>query len=148
MLHIRKPLIPKWNGRSVAFVTFVVHKSFTPMTLRHILPAFAALLICTVAAALDFPGITEARTGAGRFPLIENGVPAAVVTDPADPKGILYAATNLRADFGRVCGSVAPTVGTRAILAGSLDSPMIQDLAGRGIIPAQTASPHRRCPPR
>ena len=76
------------------------------MTRRHILPALAALLICTVAAAIDFPGITEARTGDGRFSLIENGVPVAVVTDPADAKGIQIAATNLRADFGRVCGSV------------------------------------------
>ena len=105
------------------------------MIFQRLLPCLAALLLSLFsAAAVDFPGITEARTAPGRFPLIENGVPAAVVTDPADPKGILYAATNLRADFGRVCGSVAPTVGARAILAGSLDSPMIRDLAGRGII--------------
>ena len=94
----------------------------------------AALLFCLPAAALDHPGITEKGTAPGRFTLIENGKPVAVVTDPADANGVLIAAANLRADFGRVCGIAAPTEGARAILAGSLDSPLIRDLAGRGVI--------------
>ena len=94
----------------------------------------ALLLLCLGAAALDHPGITEARTAPGRFSLIGNGAPAAVITDPADAKGIQIAATNLRADFGRVCGSVAPTAGPRAILAGSMDSPLVRGLVAKGLV--------------
>ena len=104
------------------------------MSSPKILSALAALLLCTAAAAIDFPGITETRTAPGRFALIEKGVPAAVVTDPADAKGIQIAATNLRTDFGRVCGSVSPASGRRAILAGNQDSPLVKDLAARGLI--------------
>ena len=85
------------------------------------------------ASAVDFPGITLPRQEGGRFPLIERGVPAAVITDPADAKGIQIAAANLRADFARVCGST-DEAGTRAILAGTVDSPMIRDLSARGLI--------------
>ena len=94
----------------------------------------AALLLSLPAAAVDFPGITETRTAPGRFPLIEQGVPAAVVVDASAPKGIQYAAENLRADFGRVCGTAAPASGTRAILAGTVDSPLVRDLAARGLV--------------
>jgi hypothetical protein len=94
----------------------------------------ALLLLCLGAAAIDHPGITEARTAPGRFSLIGNGVPVAVITDPADAKGTQIAAANLRADFGRVCGSAAPPAGTRAILAGSMDSPLVRGLAEKGLV--------------
>ena len=68
----------------------------------------AALVVCLPAAGIDFPGITDSGTAAGRFPLIERGIPAAVITDAQDTKGVLLAATNLRADFERVCGTPAP----------------------------------------
>jgi hypothetical protein len=102
--------------------------------LKRTLLLAAPMLICLSAGAIDHPGITETRTAPGRFSLIERGVPAAVVTDPADAKGIQIAAGNLRADFGRVCGSVAPDAGPRAILAGSVDSPLVRALAARGLI--------------
>ena len=102
---------------------------------KHHLPCLAALLLlCLPAAAIDHPGITEARTAPGRFPLIEKGVPVAVVTDPADKRGVQIAAENLREDFARVCGRKAPSAGSRAILAGTPDSPLVRDLAGRGLI--------------
>ena len=49
------------------------------MIFQRLLPCLAALLLSLFsAAAVDFPGITEARTAPGRFSLIENGAPAAV----------------------------------------------------------------------
>ena len=102
--------------------------------LRSLLCLAAALLPVLAAGAVDFPGITEARTAPGRFPLIERGVPAAVVTDPADAKGIRIAAQTLREDFARVCGQEAPAAGSRAILAGSVDSPLIRGLAEQGLV--------------
>ncbi len=105
------------------------------MRIPHFFSGLAAVLLsCLTASAIDFPGITEARTAPGRFPLIENSVPAAVVTDPAEAKGILLAAANLRDDFARVCGTEAPAAGPRAILAGSIDGPLIRDLAAKGLV--------------
>ena len=101
---------------------------------RFFLCLAAALLLSLPSGAKDFPGITEARTAPGRFPLIERGIPAAVVTDPSDAKGIQIAAATLRDDFARVCGTQAPAQGRRAILAGSMDSPMIRELAAQGRI--------------
>ena len=100
----------------------------------HFFPCLAALLLSLQAAAIDHPGITEARTGSGRFSLIDRGVPVAVITDPSDAKGVQIAAEALREDFARVCGRKAPSSGGRAILAGTLDSPLIRDLAARGFI--------------
>lgn len=101
---------------------------------RSLLSLAAALLLTIPAVARDFPGITEARLAPGRFPLIERGVPVAVVTDPADARGIQIAAETLREDFARVCGQKAPEAGSRAILAGSVDSPLVRGLAARGLI--------------
>ena len=103
---------------------------------KSCLPALAAVLLflAVPVAALDHPGITEPRTGDGRFSLIEDSRPVAVVTDPSDAKGVQIAAETLREDFARVCGQKAPGAGRRAILAGTLDSPLIRDLADRGLI--------------
>ena len=101
---------------------------------KNLLPALAALLCCLPASAIDHPGITEARTAPGRFSLIERGVPAAVVTDPADAKGVLIAAETLREDFARVCGQKAPAAGRRAIYAGTVDSPALRRFAAEGKI--------------
>ena len=61
-------------------------------------------------------------------------VPAAVVTDPADKRGVVIAAETLREDFARVCGVKAPGQGARAIYAGTKDSPLIKRLAAEGRI--------------
>ena len=94
----------------------------------------ACLLLSVPAAALDHPGLAERRTAPGRFPLVEKGVPAAVVTDPADKRGVVIAAETLREDFARVCGVKAPGQGARAIYAGTKDSPLIKRLAAEGRI--------------
>ena len=111
-------------------------------SLRFFFCLSALLLSALSALALDHPGITETRTAPGRFPLIEKGVPAAVITDPLDPAGVQLAAQNLREDFGRVCGSVAPSASVwsylmyhpRAIFAGTVDSPVIRSFADEGKI--------------
>ena len=102
----------------------------------RILPLAALILLLQMvflpAYGLDHPGITSPVQGG--FPLIRQGTPAAVVTDPSDAKGIQIAADNLRADFGRVTGTGAPSAGSRAILAGTASSPMMQGLAARGLV--------------
>ncbi|MCR5350985.1 MAG: glycosyl hydrolase 115 family protein [Bacteroidales bacterium] len=102
--------------------------------MRNLICLAATLLLTFPAVSRDFPGITEARTAPDRFPLIEQGVPVAVVTDPADAQGVQIAARTLREDFARVCGQAAPENGRRAILAGSADSPLIRNLAEQGLI--------------
>ena len=94
----------------------------------------ACLLLSLPAAALDHPGLAERRSAPGRFSLVENGVPAAVVTDPADKRGVLIAAETLREDFARVCGVKAPAQGARVLYAGTKDSPLIKRLAAEGRI--------------
>ena len=99
------------------------------------LPILAACLLFSVpAAALDHPGLAERSTAPGRFSLVEKGVPAAVVTDPADQRGVLIAAETLREDFARVCGVKAPAQGARVLYAGTKDSPLIRRLAAEGRI--------------
>ena len=102
--------------------------------IKCILSGLAALLLCLPALAIDYPGIAEARTGQGRFTLIDGGAPVAVVVDPADAKGVLLAAETLREDFARVCGRKAPETGSRAILAGTLESPLIRKLVAEGLL--------------
>lgn len=94
----------------------------------------ACLLLSLPAAALDHPGLAERRPAPGRFSLVENGVPAAVVTDPADKRGVLIAAETLREDFARVCGVKAPAQGARVLYAGTKNSPLIKRLAAEGRI--------------
>ena len=99
-----------------------------------LLLAASLLLLAIPSAAIDHPGISEKRTAPGRFSLVEKGVPAAVVTDPADKPGVLIAAETLREDFARVCGTKAPAQGARSIYAGTKDSPLIKRLAAEGRI--------------
>ena len=95
----------------------------------HFVLLAACLLLTVPAAALDHPGLAERNTAPGRFSLVEKGVPAAVVTDPADKRGVLIAAETLREDFARVCGVKAPAQGARVLYAGTKDSPLIKRLA-------------------
>ena len=99
------------------------------MNYKHFLIGVWAFALSVQALAVDHPGITESRTAPGRFFLVEKGVPAAVVTDPADLPGVRIAVETLREDFARVCGVKAPEQGSRAIYAGTKDSPLIKRLA-------------------
>ena len=102
--------------------------------MKRLLTGLLALSLSLQAMAVDHPGITAARHAAGRFSLIRDGVPAAVVTDPADQRGVLIAAETLREDFARVCGVKAPEQGSRIIYAGTKDSPLIKRLSAEGRI--------------
>ena len=102
--------------------------------MKRLLTGLLALSLSLVALAVDHPGITAAGHASGRFSLIRDGVPAAVVTDPADLPGVRIAAETLREDFARVCGTKAPEQGSRAIYAGTKDSPLIKRLAAEGRI--------------
>ena len=103
------------------------------MNIKHLLLCVLAAVPLR-AAALDHPGITTAGQASGLFPLVKGGIPAAVVTDPADLPGVRIAAETLRADFARVCGTKAPEQGAPAIYAGTKDSPLIRKLAAEGYI--------------
>ena len=102
--------------------------------MRRVLTGLLALFLTWQAMAVDHPGLTSPAPGTGLFSLIRNGVPAAVVTDPADLPGVKIAAETLREDFARVCGTKAPEQGARAIYAGTKDSPLIRKLAAEGAI--------------
>ena len=102
--------------------------------MKRFLTGLLALSLPLLATAVDHPGITAAGHASGRFSLIRDGVPAAVVTDPADLPGVKIAAETLREDFARVCGTKAPEQGSRAIYAGTKDSPLIKRLAAEGRI--------------
>ena len=102
--------------------------------MKRLLTGLLAVSFCLQAIAVDHPGITAAGHAAGRFSLIRDGVPAAVVTDPADLPGVRIAAETLREDFARVCGVKAPAQGARVIYAGTKDSPLIKRIASEGRI--------------
>lgn len=101
------------------------------------------IFLTTFAGAKDFNGIVTETISQERFALIENGVPNAIVFDEADFEGVKIAVRNLRADFGRVCGTM-PSFGggfafgrgaaQRQIIVGSVGSKVIRDLVDAGKI--------------
>ena len=106
--------------------------------------AVLALVLCAGpdALALDHPGMVVPSLKAENFTLIENGVPPSIIYDESDYEGIKIAVRNLRQDFGRVCGTMPPfgitggfrrdAAGTRAVMVGSISSPVIRDLVAAG----------------
>ena len=104
------------------------------MKLTRFLPCILAAVFCLPALAVDHPGITAPRQDAGRFPLILEGKPAAVSVDLTDLPGVRIAAETLREDFARVCGSKAPSQGGRIIYVGTTESPLIRQLAAKGLV--------------
>ena len=104
------------------------------MKYRLLLAGLLAASMALPSAAIDHPGITSEALAPGRFVLVQDGVPASVIADPSDAKGVLIAAETLREDFARVCGSKAPESGSRAIYAGTANSPLIRKFAAEGKI--------------
>ena len=110
---------------------------------NYLVPALlaAALLFSPDAFALDHPGITVPFLKEENFILIENGVPPSIIYDESDYEGVKIAVRNLRQDFGRVCGTM-PSFGVgggfrrgggvRAVIAGSINSTVIQELVAAG----------------
>lgn len=101
------------------------------MKTRLLLMALLMGVVSTVAAK-DHLGITSEKLGSGRFTLIQQGAVPRVVTDPADNKGVLIAAENLRQDFQRVIavGKQTRTVTLKSsrIVVGTYDMPTLKKL--------------------
>lgn len=94
------------------------------------------------AFAKDYDGIVSENLGADRFTLISQSQPVSIVVANDDLKGIQIAARNLQQDFERVCGKKAelldaPNADTKqCVIAGSLESPLIKQIAKSGKIDA------------
>lgn len=94
------------------------------------------------AFAKDNDGIVSENLGADRFTLISQSQPVSIVVANDDLKEIQIAARNLQQDFERVCGKKAELLNAsnadtkQCVIAGSLDSPLIKQIAKSGKIDA------------
>ena len=95
-----------------------------------------ALFMITDAFAIDHPSATRPVISADRFTLVADGQPVPVIVSQADDKAVLHAAADLVEDFERVTGSRPVTAETlaadRAIIVGSLESPIIKGMIANG----------------
>ena len=98
--------------------------------------AFAALIAVSNAQAIDHPKATLPVISSERFTLVEDGRPGPIVVSSTEDKAVLRAAGNLVKDFERVTGNrpaMSETASSdRAIIIGSVDSPIIKDMVARG----------------
>ncbi len=109
--------------------------------MKYSLRSFIASAMCILAlqsVARDHEGIVFTEPAPGRFPLIENSSPAAIVVDPGENSAVRIAAANLAADFGRVSGTDAglleQAAGARVIMAGTVDGPTLAPLRKSGAV--------------
>lgn len=111
---------------------------------KRLLTAASLLLMATAIFAKDHEGITSSSLGAGRFTLIENSKPTSILISADDKKGVIIAAEALQTDFERVCGTKSSLITTlsgipssrKTIIAGTLDSPYIQQIVKAGKLDA------------
>ena len=107
--------------------------------MKHYLKPFLslALLLATFTAqAIDHPKATLPVVSADRFTLVEDGRPNPIFVSSGENTAILRAANNLVEDFERVTG-VKPAMSEngkaeRAIIIGSLDSPLVKEMILNG----------------
>jgi len=107
--------------------------------MKHYLKPFLglALLLATFTAqAIDHPKATLPVVSADRFTLVEDGRPNPIFVSSGENTAILRAANNLVEDFERVTG-VKPAMSDngkaeRAIIIGSLDSPLVKEMILNG----------------
>ena len=108
-------------------------------TARNIL---SILCFCVAASldlsAIDNPGMTVPVRSADRFTIVADWVAIPLIVSDTDDSAVLHAARNLQEDFGRVTGT-QPVLGAKtdaptAIIIGTLESPYIKEIAGRGKI--------------
>lgn len=109
----------------------------TVKTTRFLLCLITAFVM-TDAMAIDHPSATRPVLSPDRFTLVADGKPVPVLFDPCEDKAILHAAGNLVADFERVTGSRPDLMKSpdsdRAIIVGSLGSPMVKEIVSRGLL--------------
>jgi len=107
--------------------------------MKHCLKLFLslALLLATFTAqAIDHPKATLPVVSVDRFTLVEDGRPNPIFVSSGENTAILRAANNLVEDFERVTG-VKPAMSEngkaeRAIIIGSLDSPLVKEMILNG----------------
>lgn len=97
---------------------------------------FLTLISFVNAMAIDHPKATIPSLASDRFTLVEDGTPNPIIVSQTEDKAILRAAGDLVKDFERVTG-VKPSLtenvnADRAIIIGSVDSPIIKDMVNRG----------------
>ena len=103
--------------------------------LKPLLSISAALVMLT-ANAIDHPKATLPVISPDRFTIVEDGKPDSIIVSPLEDKAILRAADNLVKDFERVTGN-RPVLSEgvkaeRAIIIGSLESPIVKEMIKRG----------------
>ncbi len=97
---------------------------------------FVALFVLQTVYAIDHPQATQPRVGADRFTLVADGVPNPILISEQENSAVQRAVRDLRLDFERVTGT-KPASGEqlkaeRAILVGSLTSPLVEEMIRRG----------------
>lgn len=105
-------------------------------TILKTILAFSAAFFALSASAIDHPKATLPTVSADRFTLVQDGTPVTIIVNKSEDTAILRAANDLVKDFGRVTGNMPALVESatadRAIIIGSLDSPVIKDMVSRG----------------
>ena len=104
-------------------------------TILKTILAVSAAFFALSASAIDHPKATLPTVSADRFTLVQDGTPVTIILNKSEDTAILRAANDLVKDFGRVTGNMPALVESatadRAIIIGSLDSPLIMDMVSR-----------------
>lgn len=110
------------------------------MKTKILKPLFCVLASCLMmnAMAIDHPKATLPVISPDRFTLVQDGQPVPVIVSKSDDMAVLHAADDLVADFERVTG-VKPVLAEsinadRAVIIGSLESPVIKEMISRGVL--------------
>ena len=94
------------------------------------------LILSLLFSSLILPA--SGHTRSGEFILAEDATPLPILLHPDEDKGIRRAARNLAEDFGRVTGTPAALIDAptapRAIIAGQLGSPYIEEIIANGLL--------------
>lgn len=97
---------------------------------------FVSLVLVSNAHAIDHPKATLPLVSAERFTLVDDGEVNPIVVSSTEDKAILRAADDLVKDFERVTGNKPAlsdkAAAERVIIIGSVDSPIIKEIAARG----------------
>lgn len=106
--------------------------------MKKILTILLLLSFTADLSAIDHPGAVKPGIHSEDFVLIENGKPIPIIVSFSDNQAVMHAVEDLQNDFMMVsgvkpqlCGSVTSD---RAIIVGSLESEIIQNLAANGLL--------------
>ena len=95
-----------------------------------------ALAMALTAHAIDHPKAVLPVLSSERFTLVESGQPDPILVSQTEDKAVLRAAGDLVKDFERVTGNrphlSEKLSSERAVIIGSLDSPLVKEMVARG----------------